>query len=206
MAKAESDARRDLVLLCFEVLEEKLHVASRHRSIREALERKQRAGSLPLPTKSALFVTWKKGAHCRLRGCIGTFAQQPLLSGVEDYALTSALHDSRFSPITEGELSDLFCTVSLLSDFEPTSIFGWDVGVHGVRIHFDVKGKRFDACYLPEVAEEMGWDQDETLRHLVQKAGYNGSYNDDVRSTIHVERFQSVKTTLSHADYRAALR
>ena len=58
---------------------------------------------------SPLFVTWNTGASRRLRGCIGTFEPQPLYEGLADYALTSALHDSRFMPITKRELPNLEC-------------------------------------------------------------------------------------------------
>ncbi|XP_034504889.1 AMME syndrome candidate gene 1 protein isoform X2 [Ailuropoda melanoleuca] len=65
-----------------------------------------------------LFVTWKIGRDKRLRGCIGTFSAMNLHSGLREYTLTSALKDSRFPPMTRDELPRLFCSVSLLTNFE----------------------------------------------------------------------------------------
>ncbi|KAF7244959.1 hypothetical protein EYD10_08993 [Varanus komodoensis] len=41
-----------------------------------------------------------------------------LHSGLREYTLTSALKDSRFPPMTRDELPRLFCSVSLLTNFE----------------------------------------------------------------------------------------
>ena len=60
-------------------------------------------------SRSPLFVTWTTGSSRRLRGCIGTFEPQPLYEGLTDYAITSALRDSRFSPVTKRELANLQC-------------------------------------------------------------------------------------------------
>ncbi|XP_045898870.1 AMME syndrome candidate gene 1 protein homolog [Micropterus dolomieu] len=68
--------------------------------------------------ESPLFVTWKIGRDKRLRGCIGTFSAMNLHSGLREYTLTSALKDSRFPPMTRDELPRLFCSVSLLTNFE----------------------------------------------------------------------------------------
>jgi uncharacterized protein (TIGR00296 family) len=63
---------------------------------------------------SPLFVTWKIGRDQRLRGCIGTFSEMNLHNGLKEYALTSALKDSRFDPITRDELPRLTVSVSIL--------------------------------------------------------------------------------------------
>jgi AMME syndrome candidate gene 1 protein len=59
-------------------------------------------------------VTWKIGREKRLRGCIGTFSELNLHSGLKEYALTSALKDSRFDPISRDELPRLTVSVSIL--------------------------------------------------------------------------------------------
>nr|XP_038952807.1 AMMECR1-like protein isoform X5 [Rattus norvegicus] len=75
-----------------------------------------------------LFVTWKTGRDKRLRGCIGTFSAMNLHSGLREYTLTSALKDSRFPPLTREELPKLFCSVSLLTNFEDASDYlDWEV-------------------------------------------------------------------------------
>ncbi|XP_068810071.1 AMMECR1-like protein isoform X3 [Struthio camelus] len=123
-----------------------------------------------------LFVTWKTGRDKRLRGCIGTFSAMNLHSGLREYTLTSALKDSRFPPLTREELPKLFCSVSLLTNFEDANDYlDWEVrtgafgtlhqsrsvrvrvGIHGIRIEFiNEKGVKRTATYLPEVAKEQG--------------------------------------------------
>lgn len=58
------------------------------------------------------------GGDHRLRGCIGTLSPRWLHQGLKDYALTSALRDGRFQPITARELPSLTVKVSLISCFE----------------------------------------------------------------------------------------
>lgn len=59
-------------------------------------------------------MTWKIGRDHRLRGCIGTFSAMRLHSGLREYAITSALKDSRFAPINRDEFSRLTVSVSIL--------------------------------------------------------------------------------------------
>lgn len=58
--------------------------------------------------RSPLFVTWSKGGGGRrwrreytLRGCIGTLQARPLRGALPEYALTAAMRDPRFPPITQ---------------------------------------------------------------------------------------------------------
>jgi AMMECR1 len=46
----------------------------------------------------------RRGAW-RLRGCIGTLAARQLHAALPEYALTAALRDRRFSPVTPAEVS-----------------------------------------------------------------------------------------------------
>ncbi|CAG5107417.1 Oidioi.mRNA.OKI2018_I69.chr1.g3310.t1.cds [Oikopleura dioica] len=101
--------------------------------------------SQPFP----LFVTWKLGPKSRvfgwktssngyLRGCIGCFADLELGSGIEEYALTAALKDSRFPPVQMNEVPGLSCTVSLLTNFEECSnSYDWTLENHGIKIRFN---------------------------------------------------------------------
>lgn len=50
----------------------------------------------------------------------------------------------------------------------------WELGVHGIRISFLARDRRYGACYLPEVAVEQGWDREETVVSLMRKAGWSG--------------------------------
>ncbi|XP_023698622.1 nuclear protein AMMECR1-like isoform X2 [Paramormyrops kingsleyae] len=152
-----------------------------------------------------LFVTWKTGRDKRLRGCIGTFSAMNLHSGLREYTLTSALKDSRFPPMTRDELPRLFCSVSLLTNFEDVGDYlDWEVGVHGIRIEFiSEKGSKRTATYLPEVAKEQGWDHIQTIDSLLRKGGYKATITNDFRKTIKLTRYHSEKMTMSYAEYIA---
>ncbi|KAJ1645643.1 hypothetical protein LPJ64_002804 [Coemansia asiatica] len=156
-----------------------------------------------------LFVTWDKyssrDGEPRLRGCIGNFSPMELTSGLREYALTSALHDTRFRPIRLKEVSFLSCTVSLLTDFEKTKdCMDWEVGKHGVWIEFkDDRGERRTATFLPQVAVEQGWSKVETIDHLLRKGGYHGMIDEHVYESISLTRYQSQKAELSYDDYEA---
>lgn len=124
------------------------------------------------PQKAPLFVTWDKNHD--LRGCIGTFAPQPIESGVKRFALTAALDDSRFPPITSSELSQLSCDVTVLHNFSPIeNAADWVIGTHGLRLSFEKNGVYYSGTFLPSVAPEQGWDKLATLWYLLRKADYS---------------------------------
>jgi|ERR1712227_183477 len=150
-----------------------------------------------------LFVTWKITSNGHLRGCIGCFDALYLPEGIHDYSLTAALNDSRFDPVRMTEVSGLSCTVSLLTNFEPAQdCYDWSLEKHGIRIKFYVNGRRFSATYLPHVATEQGWNQDQALDSLISKAGFKDrkSYK-DVKKSLELERYQSQTVTLSYEQY-----
>ncbi|XP_069473907.1 AMMECR1-like protein [Ambystoma mexicanum] len=153
-----------------------------------------------------LFVTWKAGRDKRLRGCIGTFSAMNLHSGLREYTLTSALKDSRFPPLTREELPKLFCSVSLLTNFEDASDYlDWEVGVHGIRIEFiNEKGVKRTATYLPEVAKEQDWDQIQTIDSLLRKGGFKAPISNEFRKSIKLTRYRSEKVTIGYAEYIAS--
>lgn len=110
-----------------------------------------------------------------MRGCIGTFDALPLSTGLSTYALTSALDDTRFSPIPETLLPSLSCSLTLLADFEPSAdAMDWTLGTHGLRISFNYRNRRHGATYLPDVAVEQGWTKEECVESLMRKAGWDG--------------------------------
>ncbi|KAG8952783.1 hypothetical protein FRC04_003707 [Tulasnella sp. 424] len=91
-------------------------------------------------TKYPLFVTWNirsSSSSPRLRGCIGSFQPLDLKEGLQEYALISALNDTRFRPIQGHELRKLECGISLLTDFQDVPTYlDWEVGTHGIYISF----------------------------------------------------------------------
>ncbi|XP_075957651.1 nuclear protein AMMECR1 isoform X2 [Anarhichas minor] len=116
-----------------------------------------------------------------------------------------ALKDSRFPPMTRDELARLFCSVSLLTNFEDVGDYlDWEVGVHGIRIEFfNEKGSKRTATYLPEVAKEQGWDHIQTIDSLLRKGGYKAPITNDFRKTIKLTRYRSEKMTMGYAEYIA---
>lgn len=151
-----------------------------------------------------IFVSWFTGKDLDLRGCIGTFKPDDLRTLLGQYALTSAFHDRRFSPISKKELPTLTCAVSILKCFEDIKDpFGWEIGKHGIQIKFrDPTSGHYSGTYLPEVAQEQGWTQEQALRSLIRKAGFRGTLESVLDSMV-VQRYQSSKTKLSYSDYKA---
>ena len=123
-------------------------------------------------------MTWNtvsRSGSKSLRGCIGTFDALPLSTGLSTYALTSALDDTRFSPIPKTLLPNLSCNLTLLADFEPCAdAMDWTLGTHGLRISFTYRSRRHGATYLPDVAVEQGWTKEECVESLMRKAGWDG--------------------------------
>ncbi|OWF51526.1 AMME syndrome candidate gene 1-like protein [Mizuhopecten yessoensis] len=131
----------------------------------------------------------------RLRGCIGTFSATNLHSGLREYAVTSAMKDSRFSPITKDEFSKLYVSVSILTNFEDAKDFeDWEVGTHGIRIEFlNEKGHKKTATYLPEVAIEQGWNIEQTIDSLLRKGGFRGTITNEtcefIKNVVKMQHF-----------------
>lgn len=177
---------------CFDVLHAHLNQAT-------GPERPKFANN-PYP----LFITWRKGEQRRLRGCIGTFTAIPLHTGLRDYALSSALRDSRFEPITRDEFPQLHVCVSLLLGFEPGDHYqDWVIGQHGIRIEFRTEsGSKRTATYLPEVAAEESWTHRETIDSLLRKGGYRGKITEEVRRDLKLTRYRSEKISVSYQEYQ----
>lgn len=189
MDKNELPSLKILCKYCFEFL---LFALSNGKNKEPAFPEEFKGKSYPL------FVTWTKGKEKDLRGCIGTFASSPLEKNLKRYTLISALKDDRFDPISQSEIPSLNVCVSLLINFEDAkNASDWEVGKHGIDIDFEVDGEEYSATFLPEVAEEEGWDQTTTLRYLIRKAGYNGKL-ENIYNKIKCKRYQSTKYTLSY--------
>ncbi len=142
---------------------------------RKTLEQYFSSQTLPLPRnmnpklkiKRGAFVTLKKNGE--LRGCIGHMAETtPLCSVVGAMALQAAFNDSRFSQLTQNELSKVEFEISVLTPFMPVKNADEIVlGRDGVVVK---KGEK-QAVYLPQVATETGWSKEMFLDQLCYKAG-----------------------------------
>jgi len=156
---------------------------------------------------SPLFVTWTKlspSGGARLRGCIGTLDPHYIHKGLRDYALTSALHDRRFSPMSWKEVPHLQCTVSLLTNYEDADHhLDWEVGKHGLVLEFKdpQNGGRHSATYLPEIARDEGWTHEECIESLMRKSGFSGKITPELKRSAKLTRYQSTKVSLTYKDY-----
>ncbi|MGE5125639.1 MAG: AmmeMemoRadiSam system protein A, partial [Betaproteobacteria bacterium] len=105
----------------------------------------------------------------RLRGCIGQPEPSfPLYYGTVQAALDAALHDPRFTPVSAPELPRLELEVTVLSPRTPIASYKEiRIGTHGVVLQ---KGDKA-ALFLPQVAPEQGWNVEQTLDALAEKAG-----------------------------------
>ncbi|MDR0931584.1 MAG: AmmeMemoRadiSam system protein A [Victivallales bacterium] len=104
-----------------------------------------------------------------LRGCIGNIEPfEPLSENLVRNSINAAFSDPRFPPLEMEELGETKIEVSILTQLEliadPTR---FRVGVDGIILR---QGKR-GAVFLPQVAQEQGWNQVTTLEYLSQKAG-----------------------------------
>lgn len=113
-----------------------------------------------------VFVTWKKRGE--LRGCIGyTEGHGPLWQLVRDLAVTAAMNDRRFSPVSSEEAPALTLSISVLTPPAPIAAADVEVGRHGLIV--ERGGKR--GLLLPQVPVEWKWDRETFLRRTCRKAG-----------------------------------
>jgi AmmeMemoRadiSam system protein A len=120
-----------------------------------------------LTQPAAVFVTLTQKKQ--LRGCIGTtVAREPLYLAVAELAVSSAVHDGRFRPLTVEELPKTHIEISVLSPLSAVaSAAEITPKIHGVVVK---RGGR-SGLFLPQVWEHFS-SKDEFLNELCwQKAG-----------------------------------
>jgi len=135
-----------------------------------------------LSRKCGAFVTLNENG--RLRGCIGYIvAEKPLYKAVEEVAISAALHDPRFPPVSKSELDKLEFEISVLTPFKLINdINQIEVGKHGL---FIVKGNN-QGILLPQVAVSNGWDRETFLKQVCIKAGLPPDAWKDKKADIYV--------------------
>ncbi|MBV9088153.1 MAG: AmmeMemoRadiSam system protein A [Acidobacteriaceae bacterium] len=103
-----------------------------------------------------------------LRGCVGyIFPVRPLYRTVGDTAVSAALHDTRFPPVTAEEFPRLSIEISVLSPMQAIAPEDIEVGRHGLLITY---GSR-RGLLLPQVPVEHCWDANTFLQQTCHKAG-----------------------------------
>jgi AmmeMemoRadiSam system protein B/AmmeMemoRadiSam system protein A len=137
-------------------------------AVRQGAHYEASAGaSQALAQERGAFVTLTKNGE--LRGCIGYVSPfKPLYMTVRDVAMAAALEDTRFRPVTAGELGDLQYEISVLSPLRRVrDVQEIRVGLDGLLIH---RGGR-EGLLLPQVAGDQRWDRLTFLEQVCYKAG-----------------------------------
>jgi len=151
---------------------------------RRAIEKRLRTGETVQPEDApeklrrpcGVFVTLNRveGPVHRLRGCIGfPYPEKPLVEAVVDAAISAALRDPRFSPVSAEEMDSIVVEVSVLTPPELLRVESPDrypdqveVGRDGLIVSRG--GRR--GLLLPQVPVEWGWDAEEFLTQCCLKA------------------------------------
>jgi AmmeMemoRadiSam system protein B/AmmeMemoRadiSam system protein A len=166
--KLSKDEQKVLLSIARDTLEEYLEKGT----VPEGLEKKYKL-SKNLEEITGVFVTLKIRGH--LRGCIGSIVGVvPLYLGVRDNAIKAAVKDYRFKAVKKKELEKIDIEISVMTPLQRIDDYKKiRLGTDGVIIR---KGHN-RAVYLPQVATETGWNLDQFLGRLCQKAGLPaGSY------------------------------
>ena len=152
--------------------------------------------ALWLKEAGACFVTLTQNDE--LRGCIGSLsAHRSLLNDVKSNAVTAALHDRRFAPLTAEELDHTCIEISLLTPAQPIkfndendALSQLHPGVDGVIFEFG----HYRSTFLPQVWEQLPHPR-EFMAHLKRKAGLPDTFwNDEVKlSRYSVSKFSESK-------------
>ncbi|GAK60179.1 AMMECR1 domain protein [Candidatus Vecturithrix granuli] len=136
------------------------------------------------------FVTLKKQGE--LRGCIGNIiGKQPLYLGVRDHAINAAVHDSRFLPVKQEELTEIDLSISvldvprLLRVKTPEDYLEKLTHQDGVLLASGTA----QATYLPQVWEQLP-DPVEFLSRLCLKAGAQADCWKDPETLIYTYHAQ----------------
>jgi uncharacterized protein (TIGR00296 family) len=90
---------------------------------------------------------------------------------VRDVAQLAALRDTRFRPVTAGELGSLQYEISVLSPLHHVGdVQEIRIGQHGLLIHTS----SHEGLLLPQVASDEKWDRPTLLEQVCYKAGLTG--------------------------------
>lgn len=125
-----------------------------------------------LAVHGACFVTLTQNGE--LRGCIGTLQpHRPLLADVKSNAVSAAMHDPRFMPLSAHELDFTMVEISLLSPMVEMTV--WDEADALAQMRPNMDGivfefERYRSTFLPQVWEDLPQPR-HFLSMLRRKAG-----------------------------------
>jgi AmmeMemoRadiSam system protein A len=137
----------------------------------------------------------------RLRGCIGRAeTSDSLAETVAHSAVSAALHDPRFAPVSGNEVSELQIEVSVLSPLFPISAEAIEAGAHGVLVRRGNKG----ALLLPQVAAERHWSSSRFLAETCRKAGLDPEAWRDPQTQLFGFTVEAFSESALPADYSSS--
>lgn len=126
-----------------------------------------------LKEKRGAFVTLNKDGL--LRGCIGyPEPVEALVNVIIEVAISAAVNDPRFSPVTASELDDLQIEVSVLTKPELIKVDKPEEYIDKIKIGEDgliIERGPYKGLLLPQVAVEWEWNVEEFLYNTCVKAG-----------------------------------
>ena len=122
--------------------------------------------------RCGVFVTLRT-LNGELRGCIGTWStDNTILDNVVRYARAAAFEDNRFAPLNPvKEHFTIEITIlekrHLVKGNAQEFLNRWRLGMDGVILELDGR----TAIFLPSVPLEFGWNKEQTMQQLDEKAG-----------------------------------
>ncbi|MDH5658184.1 MAG: TIGR00296 family protein [Nitrosopumilus sp.] len=141
---------------------------------------------------SGVFVTLNK--HDSLRGCIGyPLPVKKLSEGLVDAAISAAIHDTRFVPVTADELDKIIFEVTVLTPPVEIKVEQPSEYLKEIKVGRDgliIENGYTSGLLLPQVPMEYSWSTKEFLEHACQKAGLekNAWKSKDIK----ISKFQGV--------------
>jgi len=141
---------------------------------------------------SGVFVTLNK--HDSLRGCIGyPLPVTKLSEGLIDAAISAAIRDTRFSPVTIDELDKIVFEVTVLTPPVEIKVKQPSEYLTEIKVGRDgliVENVFASGLLLPQVPIEYNWNVEEFLEHTCQKAGLEKNAWKDM--TTKISKFEGV--------------
>lgn len=169
-----------------------LNNCTKDRKYRPDLKKYNITENLKKPCR--VFVTLKIDGD--LRGCIGfSHAEYPLAEAVIKSTYNSCFEDPRFPDVRPDEAKKIHIDISVNTPprLAPNGYKDIKLGEHGIYLVKWTGGFPRIATFLPMVAPEQGWNLEQTLSHLSQKAGLSSNAWKDPETEFYLYTSQVIE-------------